>query len=168
MEWFWILKQKQTHTDGQEEKKKKEEYLQMSDGKDDGVGEVDFIGVLVDGRRDNRRVDNDGVIGSQGFAAQLHAGVLRWQVVPDVFVQDECNPNLTCKKTQMTGAGQIDLVSGVGAKMATKRDDTIGKKCQTFSARPPPPPRLTTAYPHFGRPIRKKLWLTSLHQMKKK
>lgn len=56
---------------------KKEGYLEMSDGKNDGVGEVDFIRILVDGRRDNRRVDNDGVIGSQGFAAQLHAGVFR-------------------------------------------------------------------------------------------
>lgn len=49
----------------------------MSDGKNDRVGEVDFVRVLVDGSRDDRRVDNDGVIGRHGFTAQLHAGVLR-------------------------------------------------------------------------------------------
>ncbi len=69
----------------------------MSDGENDRVREVDFVRVLVDGSRDNRRVDNDGVIGRHGFIAQLHAGVLRWKVDPDVFVQDERYPNLTCK-----------------------------------------------------------------------
>lgn len=70
----------------------------MPDGKNDRVREVDFVRVLVDGRRDNRRVDDDRVIGSHGFTAQLHAGVLRWQVHPDVFVQDERYPNLPCKR----------------------------------------------------------------------
>lgn len=68
----------------------------MSDGENDGVGEVDFVGVLVDGGRDDRRVDDDGVVGRHGFAAQLHAGVLRREVDADVFVQDERYPDLTC------------------------------------------------------------------------
>lgn len=52
-------------------------YLQMPDGKNHRVREVDFVRVLVDGGRDDRGVDNDRVIGRHGFAAQLHAGVLR-------------------------------------------------------------------------------------------
>lgn len=70
----------------------------MPDGKNDWVREVDFVRVLVDGGRDNRGVHNDRVIGRQGFTAQLHAGVLRWKVDPDVFVQDERYPNLSCEK----------------------------------------------------------------------
>lgn len=69
----------------------------MSDGKNDRIRQVDFIWVLVDGGCDNRWVDDDGVIGRQGFAARLHAGVLRWKVDADVFVQDEGDPDLTCK-----------------------------------------------------------------------
>lgn len=71
----------------------------MSDGKNNRVREVDFIWVLVDGSRDNRRVDNDGVIRGHGFTAELHAGVLRWKVDANVFVQDEGNPNLTCNRS---------------------------------------------------------------------
>lgn len=70
----------------------------MSDGEDDGVREVHFVGVFVYRGRDNGRVDDHGVIGSQGFAAQLDAGVLRGKVNADVFVQDEGYPNLTCGK----------------------------------------------------------------------
>lgn len=49
----------------------------MPDGENDGIREVDFVGVLVDGSRDDRRVDDDRVVGIHGFAAQLHAGILR-------------------------------------------------------------------------------------------
>lgn len=51
-------------------------YLQMSNGENDRVREVDFVRVLVDGGCDDRRVDDHRVVGGQGFAAQLHAGVL--------------------------------------------------------------------------------------------
>lgn len=74
-------------------------YLQMSDGEDDGVRQVDFVRVLVDGSRDHWRVDNDGVIGGHGLTAQFHAGVLRGEVDPDVFVQDKRDPDLACKTT---------------------------------------------------------------------
>lgn len=70
----------------------------MSDGKNDRVREVDFVRVLVDGSRDNRRVDDDRIIGSHGFIAQLHAGIFRWKVDSDVFVQDEGYPNLSWKR----------------------------------------------------------------------
>lgn len=72
----------------------------MSDGEDDGVREVHFVRVLVDGSRDHWWVDNDGVIGGQGFTAQFYAGVLRGEVDPDVFVQDKRYPNLACKMTE--------------------------------------------------------------------
>lgn len=52
-------------------------YLEMSDGEDDRLGQVDFVGVLVDGGCDHRRVDDDRVVGGKRFASQLHAGVLR-------------------------------------------------------------------------------------------
>lgn len=68
----------------------------MSEGEDDGVREVHLVGVLVDRRRDHGRVDDDGVIGGQGFAAQLDGGVLRGKVDADVFVEDEGDPDLTC------------------------------------------------------------------------
>ena len=71
----------------------------MSDGEDDRVGEVHFVGVLVDGRSDDRGVNDDRVIGRHRLAAQLHAGVFRWEVEPDVFVQDKRNPDLTFRKT---------------------------------------------------------------------
>lgn len=71
----------------------------MSDGKNDRVRQVDFVGVLVDGSRDNRRVDDDRVIGGHGFTTQLHAGILRRKVDADVFVQDKRYPDLTCKRT---------------------------------------------------------------------
>lgn len=71
----------------------------MSDGEDDRVREVYFVGILVDGCCDNGRVDNQRVIGSNGFAAQLHAGVLCRKVHANVFVEDECDPNLTCRRT---------------------------------------------------------------------
>lgn len=78
----------------------------MSDGKDDRVREVDFIGVLVDGGSDHRRVDDDGIIGCHGIAAQLHAGVLRGQVHADVLVQHESNADLTCE-----GGGENNCTS---------------------------------------------------------
>lgn len=70
----------------------------MPDGENHRVREVDFVRVLVDGGRDNRGVDNDRVIGGHGFAAWLHAGVLRRKVDADVLVQDERYPNLSCDK----------------------------------------------------------------------
>lgn len=70
----------------------------MSDGEDDGVREVHLVGVLVYGGRDDGRVDDYGVVGRQGFAAQLDGGVLRGQVNADVFVEDEGDPDLTCGK----------------------------------------------------------------------
>lgn len=73
----------------------------MSDGEDDRVREVHLVGVFVYGCCDNRRVDDYGVIGSQCLAAQLHAGVLRGEVNPDVFVEDKCDPNLTCRKNNL-------------------------------------------------------------------
>lgn len=84
-----------------------ENYLQMSDGKNDRVREVDFVRVLVDGSRDNRGVDNDRVICSHGFTAQLHAGILGWKVDSDVFVQDERYPDLTCKRDKWTKCSVI-------------------------------------------------------------
>lgn len=80
----------------------------MSDGKYDRVRQVDFVGVLVDGSRDNRWVDDDRVIGGHGFATQLHAGILRRKVDADVFVQDERYPDLTCKRT-VGGGGDCSV-----------------------------------------------------------
>lgn len=71
----------------------------MFDGENDRVREVYFVGILVDGSCDNGRVDNQRVIGSNGFNAQLHAGVLRRKVHANVFVQDERDPDLTCQRT---------------------------------------------------------------------
>lgn len=79
----------------------------MSDGENDRVREVDFVRVLVDGGRDNRGVDDDRVIGGHGFAAQLHAGVLRGEVDPDVFVQDEGDPDLTCRERKLGSVLQV-------------------------------------------------------------
>lgn len=73
-------------------------HLQVSDGEDHGVRQVHLVGVLVDGGRDDGRVDDDGVVGGQGVAAQLDGGVLRGQVNADVFVEDEGDPDLTCGK----------------------------------------------------------------------
>lgn len=69
----------------------------MADGENNWVREVDFVWVLVDGGRDDGWVDDDGVVGGHGLAAQLHAGVLRGEVDPDVFVEDEGYPDLTCR-----------------------------------------------------------------------
>lgn len=85
----------------QQQVKKPGNYLQVSDGEDDGVRQVHLVGVFVNGGRDDWRVDDDGVIGGQRFAAQLHAGVLRGQVAPDVFVQDEGDANLTCGEKRL-------------------------------------------------------------------
>lgn len=74
----------------------------MPDGEDDGVREVHFVGVFVYRGRDNGRVDDNGVIGGQRFAARLHAGVLRGKVNPDVFVEDEGDPDLTCGKNKFS------------------------------------------------------------------
>lgn len=78
--------------------KKRGTHLQVPEGEDDGVREVHLVGVLVYRGRDDGRVDDDGVIGGQGFAAQLDGGVLRGQVNADVFVEDEGDPDLTCGK----------------------------------------------------------------------
>lgn len=69
----------------------------MADGENNRVREVDFVWVLVDGGRDDGWVDDDRVVGGHGLAAQLHAGVLRGEVDPDVFVEDEGYPDLTCR-----------------------------------------------------------------------
>lgn len=84
----------------------------MSDGENDRVGEVDFVRVLVDGSRDNRWVDDDRVVGSHGFTSQLHAGVLRREVNPDVFVQDEGDPDLTYKRTVGQGIQSFHVIEG--------------------------------------------------------
>lgn len=72
-------------------------HLYVADCKDNRVGQVDFVGVFVDGGRDDGRVDDDGVVGSRGLAAQFHAGVLRGEVDADVFVEDESYPDLACR-----------------------------------------------------------------------
>lgn len=79
----------------------------MSDGEDDGVRQVHLVGVFVYGGRDDWRVDDDGVIGGQRFAAQLHAGVLRGQVAPDVFVEDEGDADLTCGEKKLRCDGGL-------------------------------------------------------------
>lgn len=71
----------------------------MANGEDNRVGQVDFVGILVDGGRDDGRVDDDGVVGGHGLTARLHAGVLRGEVDPDVFVEDEGYPDLTYRAT---------------------------------------------------------------------
>lgn len=72
----------------------------MANGEDHRVGQVDFVGILVDGGRDDGRVDDDRVVGGRGLAAQLHAGVLRGEVDPDVLVEDEGDADLTCRVTE--------------------------------------------------------------------
>ena len=74
-------------------------YLQVFDSEDHGLGQVNLIALFVNGRRDDRGVDDDRVIGVDGLAAQSHAGVLRGQVGAQVPVQDEGHPDLTCKDT---------------------------------------------------------------------
>lgn len=71
----------------------------MADGENNRIREVDFVWVLVDSGRDDGWVDDDGVVSGHGLAAQLYAGVLRGEVDPDVFVEDEGYPYLTCKGT---------------------------------------------------------------------
>lgn len=78
----------------------------MPDGKNDRVREIDFVRVLVDGSCDNGRVDNHGVIGSQSFAAQFHAGILGGKVHTDVFVQDKRYSNFTCKRKVLINISQ--------------------------------------------------------------
>lgn len=95
----------------------------MPDGKNDRVREVDFVRVFVDGSRDNRWVDNDRVIGGHGFTARLHAGVLRREVDPDVFVQDERYPNLTCKRA---------VGESVQSSRSDKENTTWPKVCGTL------------------------------------
>lgn len=89
--------QKQNMWSRTEAKRPGVSHLDVADGEDDRVGQVDFVGVLVDGGRDDGRVDDDRVVGGHGLAAQLHAVVLRGQVDPDVFVEDEGYPDLTCR-----------------------------------------------------------------------
>lgn len=75
------------------------DHLYVANSEDNRVRQVDFVGILVDGRCDDRRIDDDGVVGGHGLAAQLHAGVLCGEVDPDVFVEDEGYPDLTCRVT---------------------------------------------------------------------
>lgn len=86
----------------------------MSNGENDRVREVDFVRVLVDGGCDDRRVDDHRVVGGQGFAAQLHAGVLSWKIDPDVLVQDERYSDFTCKRTIMNSLALIKERTGWG------------------------------------------------------
>lgn len=101
-----------------------ENYLEVSDGKNDRVREVDFVSILVDGGRDNRRVDNDRVIGGHGFAAQLHAGVLGRKVDPDVLVQDERYPDLPCNmmigQRESVSVSQLDQMNPSQLNMTSK------------------------------------------------
>lgn len=69
-------------------------YLNMSHGEYDGVGQVDFVTVFVDGRRYNGRVDDDRVVCVQRLAAELHAGVFSGQIRTQMLVQDERHPDL--------------------------------------------------------------------------
>lgn len=69
-------------------------YLNMSHGEYDGVRQVDFVAVFVDGRRYNGRVDDDRVVCVQRLAAELHAGVFSGQIRTQMLVQDERHPDL--------------------------------------------------------------------------
>lgn len=85
---------------GSDLKSRTNTHLYVANGEDHRVGQVDFVGILVDGGRDDGWVDDDGVVGGRGLAAQFHAGVLRGEVDPDVFVEDEGDPDLTCRVTE--------------------------------------------------------------------
>lgn len=99
----WSCLCEETSTQGLDLKSRVNTHLYVANGEDHRVGQVDFVGVLVDGGRDDGRVDDDRVVGGRGLAAQLHAGVLRGEVDPDVFVEDEGDPDLTCR---VTGEGE--------------------------------------------------------------
>lgn len=68
-------------------------YLNMLHSKYDGVRQVDFVTVFVDGRRYNGRVDDDRVVCVQRLAAELHAGIFSGQIRTQMLVQDERHPD---------------------------------------------------------------------------
>ncbi len=76
-------------------------YLNVPHGEYDGVGQVDFVTVFVDGRRYNGRVDDDRVVCVQRLAAELHAGVFSGQIWTQMLVQDERHPDLPWKTERL-------------------------------------------------------------------
>lgn len=76
-------------------------YLNMAHGEYDGVGQVDFVTVFVDGRRYNGRVDDDRVVCVQRLAAELHAGIFSGQIRTQMLVQDERHPDFPWKTERL-------------------------------------------------------------------
>lgn len=73
----------------------------MSDGENNRIWEVNFVGVLVNSGGDDWGVDDDRVVGCHCVISQLHAGIVRRQVAAYVFVQDKGNADLTCKRKDL-------------------------------------------------------------------
>lgn len=61
----------------------------------DRIRQVDFIAVFVNGRRYDGRVDDDGVVGVESLAAELHAGVFGGQVCAQVLIKHKRHADLT-------------------------------------------------------------------------
>lgn len=61
----------------------------------DGLGQVHFIAVFVDSSCYDGRVDDDGVVGAESLAAELHAGVFGGQVCAQVLIKHKRHADLT-------------------------------------------------------------------------
>lgn len=70
-------------------------YLDVSHCEYDRIWQVDFIAVFVDSSRYDGRVDDDGVVGAESLAAELHAGVFGGQVRSQVLIKHKRHADLT-------------------------------------------------------------------------
>lgn len=91
-------------------------YLQVFDGEDHGLRQVNLIALLVNGCCDDRGVDDNRVIRVDRLAAQSHARILRRQVGTQVPVQDKGHPNLTCKRTHRHTEEMHLIIVGLNQK----------------------------------------------------